>query len=213
MEPKINFVWSFVYQSDVHSVFIKTESYDYKKYEKFVLEFIKQLKKEWAKYERAILSYIEELTGLKWKKAEIDCYVIKISPFYSISQPLTIPIQVEVGTEVYTLSLDRYVDMLIHEIIHVLFVQNYKETDRYFDHLLKGEYKGEKFNATIHIPVHAIHKKIFLKFFDEKRLKQEIEACKYYPDYYRSWEIVEKIGSDKIIKDLTELTIVTELNN
>ena len=205
MLPKINFIWSFIYQSDVHSLFIKTEKYDYEEYEKYVSNFINNLKLEWKKHSEGVLNYMEEISGLKWRNAEIDCFVVKISPFYSISYPLTIPIQFEADNQVYTLSQDRYIDMLIHELIHILFVQNEIITNNYFGYLLKKKYSDEEFNAAIHVPVHAMYKKILLCFFNEARLATDIKMSDYYPDYKRAWDIVMKEGEDKILEEMKRL--------
>ena len=47
--PKIEFVWSWVYQMEIHSQNVKTEEYDYESYEKYVLDFIEKMEKEWNK--------------------------------------------------------------------------------------------------------------------------------------------------------------------
>ena len=199
--PKIEFVWSWVYQMEIHSQNVKTEEYDYESYEKYVLDFIEKMEKEWNKKGNEILRYIEEITRLKWKEERINCYIVKISAFLPCSSPLTIPIQFETqDKKIYTLSVDRYMDMLIHELIHNLFIQNEKETDNYFENIF-GNYQDEPFNTTLHVLLHSIHKKIFLKFFGVDRLNDEIEKNSYYPDYKRSWEIVNKKGEDSIIKE------------
>ena len=134
--PKIEFVWSWVYQMEIHSQNVKTEEYDYESYEKYVLDFIEKMEKEWNKKGNEILRYIEEITRLKWKEERINCYVVKISAFLPCSSPLTIPIQFETqDKKIYTLGTERYIDMLIHELIHNLFVQNEKETYEYFKHI------------------------------------------------------------------------------
>lgn len=201
MIPKIKFIWSYLYQLEIHSQKVDTEEYNYEEYEKYVLDFIKELEKEWEKFGKSILEYMKNLTGLKWNREAIECYVIKISTYTPISSPLTIPIQLQAGKEIYTLSIDRYIDMLIHELIHNLFIDN-KNTDDYFMYLINEKYKNEEFNTAIHVPIHTIHKKIFLKFFDKKRLESEINMSSYYPAYKRSWEIVNQIGEDKIIEEM-----------
>ncbi|MBI4116987.1 hypothetical protein HY449_04565 [Candidatus Pacearchaeota archaeon] len=202
--PRIEFIWSWIYQQEVHSANVKTETYDFEIYDRYVSNFIKEIKLEWNKNGNKILSYMEEITNLKWKEEKINCYVIKISTFPPFSIPLTIPIQFETpDKKTYTLSTERYLDMLIHELIHNLFVQNEKETDKYFEHVF-DKYRDEPFNTVLHILLHTIHKKIFLKFFGIKRLNDEIEKSSYYPDYKRSWEIVNKKGEDSIIKEFRD---------
>ncbi len=196
---KIDFVWSFIYEQVIHNPRVD-EKFDYEKYEEFVNSFIKRIEPVWRKIEQNIFDYCEEITGLKWKKEKIPVYVIKISSIMPISDPLTIPIQFQSGKDIFLLSPERFIDMMIHELIHNLLIQNDKEIGDYFGFILE-KYKKEKFDTTIHLLVHAIHKKIFLKYFDEERLNNEIKMSSFYPDYKRSWEIVNEKGEDSIIRE------------
>jgi len=205
MIPKINFKWSFIYQEEIHLP--KSIKYNREFSEKYVKNFIKEVSGKWEKIGNDILKYMEDITNLKWKKSEIECYVIEVSQFGPISDPLTIPISLFCKDQISSLSVDRFIDMLIHELIHNLFVQNEdKIMDNYFNYLIK-KYKGVGWNAAIHVPVHAIHKEIFMKFFDNKRLQSEIDACSYYPEYSKAWEIVMKEGSKRIIKTMKKFLI------
>ena len=206
MIPKINFVWSFIYQEEIHLV--KDLEYDRLKSESRVSNFIKEVETEGGSVGKKTLYYMEEITGLKWKKPEINCYVLDISLFGPISDPLTIPISLWDGDQVHSLSVNRFVDMLIHELIHNLFIQNEsKSLDKFFVYLI-NKYKNE--NVAIHVPVHAIHKEIFLKIFGVNRLKEEIKMCDYYPEYKESWEIVNKDGSNNIINLMKEAAGLNE---
>jgi len=202
MIPKINFIWSFIYQESIHSYFLKKEKFDFVSYSNYVEKFIKSVKKKWEKNGNEILKYCEEITNLKWNKNEISCYVIKTSPFLPISDPLTIPIQLVYEKKVSILSKEKFIDMLIHELIHNLFMQNTKKLEKYFNYLINEKYNKESFNTAIHIPLHAIHKKIFLKFFNKNRFNSEIQIAKNYKDYKKSWEIVNKEGEEKILKEM-----------
>ena len=201
MIPKVLFKWSFIYQEEIHQP--KSDSYNRDKTEEYVLNFVKKASKKWNKNESKVFSYMEKLTGLKWRLKEIPCYVIKISEFGPISDPLTIPIQFKSGDNIYTLGVDRFIDMLVHELIHNLLIQNQDMLPRtYFEYIIDKKYKDFPFNAAIHVPIHAIHKEIFLKYFGRKRLKEEIEACEYYPDYKKAWNQVNKEGSNVILEEL-----------
>lgn len=205
MIPKINFKWSFIYQEEIHLP--KSAEYKREVSEKYVKDFIRKVSSRWEKIGNNILKYMEEITNLKWKKSGIDCYVIEVSQFGPISDPLTIPINLFYNSQISSLSVDRFIDMMVHELIHNLFVQNEdKIMDDYFDYLIK-KYKGVGWNAAIHVPVHAIHKEIFMKFFDEKRLEEEINACSYYPEYEKAWDIVIKEGSGEIIETMKKFLI------
>lgn len=197
MIPKIEFKWSFIYQEEIHN--FNGVDYNRDSAEKYILNFKKKVLKKWLTLEKKVLYFMANTTGLRWKEKKISCYLIKISSFGPISDPLTIPIQLKDKRGICTLNINRFIDMLIHELIHQLFIQN--DLDYYFDKIVI-KYKKYSENTAIHVPVHAIHKEIFLKFFNKKRLKKEIELCKYYPDYYKAWRIVEKEGSKKIINEL-----------
>ena len=73
----------------------------------------------------------------------------------------------------------------------------------YFEFILK-KYKDEDFNTSIHLLLHAIHKKIFFKCFDKERLEEEIKMNSFYPAYKKSWEIVNEKGEDKIIQEFKD---------
>ena len=84
-------------------------------------------------------------------------------------------------TEIYTLSL--------HDALPIF---------------ISRKYENESFITKSHILVHALHKKIFIKFFGKKRLNKEIDTNKYYPEYKRSWEIVNNEGEDIIINNFKD---------
>lgn len=199
MIPKINFVWSWIYQEGVHTPKNLDETSE--NYEEYVNSFISEVSKEWDKFGEDILRYMGELTGLTWKKSEINCYVIKISESYPFSDPLTIPIQNKCGDKIFTMDKDTFIDTLIHELIHNLQIQN-KVTDKYFDYLIKEKYKDFSFTTAIEIPIHAIHKEIFLRFFDKERLDKHVALMSNYSEYKKSWDIVNKEGSKNIVEEL-----------
>ena len=199
MIPKINFIYSDIYQEVYHLP--KNYKYNFKIDEKFVESYINFISKEWKKYGSKILKYIQKITNLKFKRKEIDCFVIKISKYVPISHPLTIPIQGTDGQNILTLTKEQFFDMLVHELIHNLFIDNEKKTKKYFNYIIKKKYRRYSWNTSIHVPLHAIHKEIFLKFFDENRLKKEIYFASFFPEYKRAWEIVLEEGSKNIIKE------------
>ena len=92
--------------------------------------------------------------------------------------------------------------MLVHELIHQLFIQmgNDQKSEKSWKYIYK-KYSKESKSTKIHIPIHAIHSHIYLKFFNEKRLKEDIEFMQDHLDYKRSWDIVQKEGYQNIIKE------------
>jgi hypothetical protein len=196
------FKWSFIYEKEIHAPYVKDVKFN-PNYQKFVERYIEKLNKKWQPLSDKILKFMEKISNLKWKVKIIPCYVIKISSMGPISDPLTIPIMLKTGKRTFTLTYDDFIDILVHELIHNLFIQNEK-SNKYFEYLVK-KYKGENWNTIVHIPIHAIHKEIYLYFFNRKRLEREKQICKRYKDYKRAWEIVEKEGSKKIIEELRNI--------
>jgi hypothetical protein len=61
--------------------------------------------------------------------------------------------------------------------------------------------------ALLHLPVHAIHKAIYLDVLKApERLERDIEDCKKFDkkanSYVAAWDYVEKHGYENIIKQL-----------
>ena len=189
---KIIFRYSRIYDEIWREVMKnKKKDKDYPSQRK-ILNYIKKVEQLWRKDERKIFTELSKITGLKWKEEKMVCYVIGRSrPF---SDPLTMPI--------YKRTLDRFIHILIHEFIHNLFVQNFKESKKAFTYFRK-KYEKENWSTVLHIIVHAIHSHIFLKFHNEKQLKREIEIASGFPNpaYKKSWQIVQKEGYKNIIQE------------
>jgi hypothetical protein len=98
---------------------------------------------------------------------------------------------------------DYFIDTLVHELIHQLFAQNSEKLRKAWKYIGR-KYKKESFRTRIHIPLHAIHTHIYLKFFGKERLKRNVEIMSSLPDYKRSWEIVQKEGYKKIIQEFVK---------
>lgn len=187
MTPKIIFKYSWIYDEHWKGIYKnKSKSYPTAKQ---IQNYIGKVEKIWRKDEKKVLMEFSRAMGLKWKEKTITCYVVgRCSPF---SAPLTL--------RVYK-SPDYFVDVLAHELIHQLFVQNENRNENAWKYFHE-KYKSESFNTRIHIPVHAIHWHIFLKFFGQKRLKREVKTTSKYPDYKKAWGIVEKERYQNIIKE------------
>lgn len=194
--PKIIFRYSWIYDKNWKE-WIKIYKRKFGKYpsSKHILNYIQKVEKLWRKHEKITLKELSKITNLKWKSKFIYCYVVGQSiPF---SDPLTMP--------VYDKYPDYFIDTLIHELIHQLFVQNgnFKKSERAWNYIYR-KYKKESRTTKIHIPVHAIHSHIYLKFFDEKRLKRDIRIISFLHDYKKAWEIVQKEGYKNIIREFTK---------
>lgn len=188
--PEIRFKYSWVY--DDHWRAFYSEEKEWPSCKKLEGNIVR-IEREWQKKGELVLKEMSKISGLKWREKNIDCYVVgKCMPF---SFPLTIMAYKDH-------PIDYTVDVLTHELVHQLFCQgdNEKQSYKAWEYFYK-RYKAEEFNTIIHIPVHAIHYHIFMKFFGEKRLKREMDSMNRFPDYKRAWDIVLEEGAENIIAE------------
>jgi len=189
--PKIVFKYSWIYDQIWKEVLLDKK----KKYPlpRKILNYIKKVEKIWRKEEKKVLTELTRITYLKWKVKSISCYIVgRCKPF---SEPLTMPI--------YEKYPDYFIDVLTHELIHQLFIQNEKELEKSW-HYIWRKYKRETNKTKIHIPLYAIHSYIYYKFFNEKRLKRDIKLISFLPDYKKSWQIVQKESYKDIINEFVK---------
>jgi hypothetical protein len=160
-----------------------------------ILNYLNIVKPLWQEHGNWILRELATATSLRWKDKEIPCYVVgRCIPF---SEPLTIP--------VFEKCPDYFMDILTHELIHQLFNQgnNGNRTGKareYFDE----KFKTESAITRIHIPIHALHAHVFLKLFDEARLRRELDLMRFFPNYKRSWSIVQRSGHEQIMHEFVK---------
>jgi hypothetical protein len=199
MIPKIEFRYSDVYdrhyrESKSIQEYLKERNEEYPSKEE-VLNYMKKVERLWRKIEKEILTEISKITKLKWKEKRIICYVIGVGrPF---SEPLTI--------RTYGKLLDRFIDVLTHELVHSISNQNEEKYLKWFNYVSK-HYSKELRTTKTHILLCAVHWKLILKLFDEKRLNKEIKRYQKDIDYKRAWEIVVKETPDKILNKFYKLT-------
>lgn len=187
MIPKIQFHYSPIYYEHLalpKNFVIPTD--------KFIFKNTRKLELKWRKVEKKILKELGYITGLKWQESHIYVYITSGVGWFSA--PLTMSI---------TKDTDVMLDLLIHELIHRLLSENenWKIIKKRWSKLL-DKYKKENLNARIHVPIHAIHKHIFLKFFSQKKLELEINRVKDNKDYARAWFFVQEQDYKLIIKAL-----------
>lgn len=152
--------------------------------------------KAWRQYEKKIMEGMTDTLGLVFRQNTVDVY---IAPWFrAFSDPMVIGVMQEP---------DLFVDTLTHELIHRLLTDN--TTIPHETMLLKPWQnlfgKNHSFGTTVHIPVHAVHKAIYLDVLQEpNRLKRDIANSKKYKakDYIDAWDYVDKQGYKEIISQL-----------
>ncbi|MEI8188081.1 MAG: hypothetical protein WCG30_04025 [Candidatus Saccharibacteria bacterium] len=165
-------------------------------------EWTEDYRKEWEKYQSKILSALHDILGLKFYRDVIDVSLAQY--FIPQSEPLIIHFRNEP---------DLFVDVLSHELIHILLTDNdvfqLNNHDRRVD-LIKiwKEMFGNNFDfgTLVHIPVHAVLKSLYIDYLhDESRYLRDIEKAKELKNtknYADAWEYVEKNDYKQIIEEL-----------
>jgi hypothetical protein len=176
--------------------------------DKWMEKRVKDYQDAWKPYQQKILGGMTETIALSFRQDIIDVY---IAPWFNaFSDPMIIGVMREP---------DEFVDTLTHELIHRLLTDNtaIPHDTQLLTVWQKLFGKNHSFSMLAHIPVHAIHKAIYLDILDApERLKRDIESNKKFDaaDYVNAWEYVEKHGYKKIIDKLKDsyLTLQERVN-
>jgi hypothetical protein len=188
MIPKIQFVYSPIYDKRCKFAFEKRSPNEKYPDRTEIIAYIKKVERVWSKIDSLVLSVISKISGLKWRE-NIKCYVVgRIRPF---SDPMSIRIYDDTNL---------FIDTLIHELIHQILTQNGDILEKYWVNI-KKKYSLESEVTQNHIIVHAIHKEVYTRLFSDKRLKSDITRSENDNDYKRSWGIVLN-DFENIIKEL-----------
>lgn len=161
---------------------------------------IKAYRREWSKFEDKILNGLWQILSVTYRKNIIDVY---IAPwFYAFSDPLVIGV---------TLTPNEFVDVLTHELIHVLLTDNNKVSIDSLESPIGDSWSklfGKMpFDQLVHIPVHAIHKKLYLEVLNDKsRLERDIEKVTKNKavEYIEAWNYVNSHDYNEIIDSVKQ---------
>lgn len=149
----------------------------------------------WTPHNDEMLQAICNILGLEFRQNIIDVYV---SPWFT---PISDPMTVGPGFR----DEDNFVNVLIHELIHRLITDN---TSVPYEHNHLNDWKksfGKDHSQVtlVHIPVHAVLKKLYLDEVNRPDLLElDISKSQKYPAYAKAWEYVEQHDYNEIIKQL-----------
>ena len=195
MIPKVLFSYSPVYDQKITEIVHKVH-YDYGTFPAKARQYIKKTETAWRKIAAKILLEMPKVCGLKWRR-DIICYVVTRDLHTPFSTPLTIGFM-RGETEITT---ERFWRILVHELVHVLTMQQERKTVSKAFSNIHSKYAKESIVTQNHILVDAVLWHIYLKFFGEKVLKQRIEIESGARDYKKAWQIVEKEGYKNILAE------------
>ena len=154
-------------------------------------EKVSDFRDKWSKEESVIVAGMKEVLGLDFYSNAIDVHIVR-SLQGGFSTPLTISVLV---------PTERFVDMLTHELLHVLITDNTSVSD--LDLIWKKLYGniGPRLTRN-HILVHAAHQDIYLNTLkDTERLETNIKKSANNPAYKKAWDIVRERGYRNIINE------------
>ncbi len=152
--------------------------------------------KAWKPFEKKILTAMTDLLDLSFRQNIIDVY---IAPWFNaFSDPMVIGVMREP---------DEFVDLLTHELIHRILTDNttLPHETMLLDKWQKLFGKEHSFGTVVHIPVHAVHKAIYLVVLNApERLARDVAGNEKYraTDYINAWNYVDKNDYRKIINQL-----------
>lgn len=154
------------------------------------VKIAEQRKKLWKKYEKIVVTAMQKITGLNFSRDIIDTYTV-FGWKGAFSEPLVIGMYYQ-GED--------FLDVLTHELIHVLLVDNIqKRNGGIWPKKIYPKIKDK--NAIFHILVHAIHKEIYLNVLKRPdRLEHDLKNAQNWPSYKMAWDIVERDGHMNIIE-------------
>lgn len=155
-----------------------------------------QYREWWAPHNDKILHGLCEMLDLEFRQNIID---INVAPWFNpISDPMVIGPAFK--------SEDALVNTIAHELIHRLITDN---TSVNYDHDFLADWKklfGENhdWNTLVHIPVHAVMKKLYLDVIDRPDLLRfDIKDVKADPPYAAAWSYVESGNYKNIVDSLS----------
>lgn len=195
----VDFVYSYIYQKLNTPASIE---FDNERFKREVHEYLDEVNALWKDVEQEVLATISDLTGRNWEHERIPCWVLWTCSQPPFSDPLTLRVHYPKDGEPHKYAVTRFIDILVHELIHVNLTYGSPDLSEYFRWLIEERYAQEALEAASHVPIHAIHRKVFDAVFDDGRYEQELAWCAKFPAYERAWELVEQRGADEIIKEL-----------
>lgn len=150
----------------------------------------------WRPHNDTIVRGLCDILDLEYRQNIID---INVAPWFNaISDPMVIG-------PAFT-SEEILVNTITHELIHRLLTDN---TSVQYDHDFLTDWKklfgdDHDWNTLIHIPVHAVMKKLYLDVIDRPDLlKLDIEVVKDNPPYAAAWTYVENADYSAIVDSLS----------
>ena len=147
-----------------------------------------KFEKHWRKNEDKITKEIQKVSGLKFNQ-NVKCFIVKHLGFRAISYPLTIK---------FTKDFKYLTAVLIHELIHILLMNNEKILN-----LVKKKFSYYENDIKIHFPVLLIERKIIENLFGNDFLNNVLIKDDHNQELAYEWSLVNKYYN-KFDKNITK---------
>lgn len=150
---------------------------------------------KWEADGKQILHAVCDRLELSFHRNVIPVYVVSGSP-----RPFGDPVIIRADF----VTPDSFIDVLTHELIHILFMDN---QDKVPWSIFMEMFPAETPDTQNHVIVHAALKYIYLEVLkDPERLQKDINRSRKHGnnDYIRAWEIVEERGYKELITQFTK---------
>lgn len=164
-------------------------------YDEYV-EVVEQYRKWWQPHNDKILHGLCDILDLEFSQNIID---VNVAPWFT---PISDPMVIGPGFK----SEIALVNTITHELIHRLLTDN---TSLHYEHDFFTDWKNlfgddHDWNTLIHIPVHAVMKRLYLDVIDRPDLLEfDIEDTKDNPPYAAAWSYVNGNEYAKIVESLS----------
>lgn len=157
-------------------------------------ETTESYRQAWKPHERVIINGMTSVMGLEFYKTVLDVYIAPVVPVFST--PTLISTKFDP---------DRFIDILTHELIHVLLSDNTSYNSAAYDAATSALWPFDDVILQNHIIVHAVLQHVFIDILKEEyRLERDIRNSQKSLAYAKAWEIVQEQGYMKIIADFKQ---------
>lgn len=167
-------------------------------------EKTKQYRLAWSKYETILLKGMVDVLGVSFYRDVID---VTLAPYFGFkSSPLILNFRPDP---------DLFIDKLTHELLHVLQNDNMTYQAASYSSTASQVKLVEEWQqlfgdhsrlALVHIPLHALHKYIYLDVLKEpQRLERELDLLQKSPtakEYIVAWNYVNEHSYKDIIEKI-----------
>lgn len=191
--PKVKFIYAYPFDVGRRNLYSERNLGYYPS-----IEEIKEKMSRWEKLwnetnenDKVILKLIE-LTK-RTPERSLECFV-----FGGGINPMSTPFLMPIMSKDKMRSDEKFIDTMIHEILHI-FVSG---ASKYFD-MVRNKYSKEVVLTHNHIIIYAFLEKIYLDMFNSKPV--DFDATDLPVGYSRAIEIVKEVGYENLIKEYQEL--------